>query len=226
MGLCTRARSLNEQSNCVSTSPVCCVWTQKKRKNRAQNFREREFRVQTNERFERSTTLRNNSHQTKSKSCVEWTMKVSALVSLVLLLLLLLLLPYVYLFIDMHATMFCVSLFCSFFHCFPYVSFTYLPAIIYTDSCPMRWASVYACVCVCVRECVLVHASHFWMLLQLCYVPWPIWYVIETSLTRCVFFASTLLSSLRFKRSRVCVSVFCWTITVSLKRELAPPITT
>lgn len=35
----------------------------------------------TNERtFERSTILRNNSHQTKSKSCVEWTMKVSVLV--------------------------------------------------------------------------------------------------------------------------------------------------
>lgn len=32
--------------------------------------------------FERSTILRNNSHQTKSKLCAEWTMKVSILQSL------------------------------------------------------------------------------------------------------------------------------------------------
>lgn len=57
---------------------------------------------ESNERtFERSTILRNNSHQTKSKSCVEWTMKVSVLVCCCCCLLLAVL----------HSASVCISLF-------------------------------------------------------------------------------------------------------------------
>lgn len=103
---------------------------------------------ESNERtFERSTILRNNSHQTKSKSCVEWTMKVSVLVCCCCCLLLAVL----------HSASVCISLFIGhtrtfkhsldvlcvvFVLCFPYVSFRLY-------SCPLC------------NACVLVHASHF-----------------------------------------------------------------
>lgn len=125
-------------------------------------------RMQCNCRY--STTHQNNSHRTNSKLCVEWTMKAFAS-----------------------------------FHRFLHTLFLHTAtcnARTHSSKRKMCWEF---CRCSCLYSGLksnnitqqLVRKTRFLVLLALlshilpgyrmCYVPWPIWYVVETTSVRMVF---------------------------------------